>query len=502
MPTRSTTTTTAPARRWRNIRSIRRTVIAAAIALLAVSSAGAAAAAPAAAATGRPVSQATGVWGKAEQVAAALNQGGFAALMSVSCPSAGNCSAGGYYLDSSGNQQAFVVTETNGTWGTAEQVLGIAAQNLNIASTVSVSCASAGNCSAGGYYVDTGNQQAFVVTQTNGTWGTAVEVPGTAAFNQGGLAQISSVSCASPGNCSAGGYYTDSFSTNHQQAFVVSEKNGTWGTAREVPGTAALNQGGLAQITSVSCAAAGNCSAVGFYADSSGHGQAFVVNEKNGTWGTAREVPGTAALNRAGLASTTSVSCASAGNCSAGGFYADSSGREQAFVVSQANGTWGTARKIRKGSTASITSVSCASAGNCGAGGSYRSRSGPQQAFVVSQANGTWGTAQQVPGTAALNAGGMAGVQSVSCPSAGNCGAGGAYTDSSGHPQAFVVSQANGTWGTAQEIPGTAALNAGGDAAVLSVSCASAGNCSAGGSYRAVPGSNDFQAFVVNETNR
>src|SRR5580704_10218929 len=101
---------------------VRRTFITAAIALLAVSAAGAAAAAPAAAATARPASQTTGIWGKAEQVAAALNQGGFAALMSVSCPSAGNCSAGGYYLDSSGNQQPFVVTRTNGTWGTAEQV--------------------------------------------------------------------------------------------------------------------------------------------------------------------------------------------------------------------------------------------------------------------------------------------------------------------------------------------------------------------------------------------
>ena len=41
-----------------------------------------------------------------------------------------------------------------------------------------------------------------------------------------------------------------------------------------------------------------------------------------------------------------------------------------------------------------------------------------------------WGTAEEVPGTAALNAGGNAGVNSVSCPSAGNCSAGGLYDDS------------------------------------------------------------------------
>jgi hypothetical protein len=40
-----------------------------------------------------------------------------------------------------------------------------------------------------------------------------------------------------------------------------------WGKAQEVPGTAALNTGRDAEITSVSCASAGNCSAVGDYTD-------------------------------------------------------------------------------------------------------------------------------------------------------------------------------------------------------------------------------------------
>src|SRR5260370_37896605 len=38
-------------------------------------------------------------------------------------------------------------------------------------------------------------------------------------------------------------------------------------------------------------------------------------------------------------------------------------------------------------------------------------------------------------------------------------------------------------WGTAQEVPGTAALNRGGDAFIASVSCAAADNCGAGGGY-------------------
>jgi hypothetical protein len=60
---------------------------------------------------------------------------------------------------------------------------------------------------------------------------------------------------------------------------------------------------------------------------------------------------------------------------------------------------------------------------------------------VVSRVNGTWGTVQEVPGTAALNQAGSAGTSSASCTPAGTCTSGGIYTDSSGHRQAFVVSQ-------------------------------------------------------------
>jgi hypothetical protein len=54
---------------------------------------------------------------------------------------------------------------------------------------------------------------------------------------------------------------------------------------------------------------------------------------------------------------------------------------------------------------------------------------------------GTWGEAIEVPGTAALNTGGGAGIVLVSCTSAGNWSAGGDYTDSSGHEHVFVVSE-------------------------------------------------------------
>ncbi len=71
-----------------------------------------------------------------------------------------------------------------------------------------------------------------------------------------------------------------------------------------------------------------------------------MVREIGGHWLKAIEVPGTAALNGGGNARVTWVSCASAGNCAAGGSYQDRSGHQQAFVVSQVNGRWRSARPL------------------------------------------------------------------------------------------------------------------------------------------------------------
>jgi hypothetical protein len=60
---------------------------------------------------------------------------------------------------------------------------------------------------------------------------------------------------------------------------VASETNGTWGTAIKIPGLGTLNAGGNATVTSVACGAPGNCAAVGTYTDCVGHTQAFVASQ-------------------------------------------------------------------------------------------------------------------------------------------------------------------------------------------------------------------------------
>ena len=449
---------------------------------------------------------AASLWGKAQELPgiAALNIGGEADSGPLSCTSDGNCSVGGFYKDGAGNLQAFVANQVNGAWRKAIEVPGTAALNVDGSATISaISCPSAGSCSAAGGYADgSAHLQAFVVSKKKGTWRTARGVPGLAALNAAGNASIISLSCPAAGNCAAGGFYLAS--PGHFQPFVVSQVNGIWRKAIKVPGTSTLNIGGNASIQSVSCASAGNCAAGGYYDSGSGHFQALVVNEVMGVWHKAIEVPGTAALNASGNASISSVSCASAGNCSSGGYYVNSSGHSEAFAVSEVGGVWhkaievpGTAT-LNKGGFGRVNAVSCASAGQCAAGGAYKDGSGHMQAFVVSQVGGRWHAALKVPGTAALNTGGTAFLFAMSCSSVGGCSGGGSYTDGTGHAQAFVVTEVKGTWRKAIEVPGTAGLNTGGTASTEGVSCASAGECSATGSYS--DGSGHQQAFVVTES--
>src|SRR5438067_13564471 len=87
----------------------------------------------------------SGVWGNARTIAgaAARNTNGNAdADVGVSCPSAGNCAAGGYYQHVFSDARSFVVDERHGTWGQAQKVL-LDGKGVTL---IALACPSAGNC--------------------------------------------------------------------------------------------------------------------------------------------------------------------------------------------------------------------------------------------------------------------------------------------------------------------------------------------------------------------
>jgi hypothetical protein len=318
---------------------------------------------------GLVMDETAGAWGAPQSIV------GSASLSSVSCPSDGDCTAAG----SSGyGGQALAVSESGGTWGTAEVLPG----PLNTdAGLTSISCSSAGKCSAGGYYDAQpdgplpGEGYPLVAEETGGTWGSVQDLNGS--FNDvadDDVDAVSSVSCSSAGNCSAGGYYGTFDGASH--AFVVSESDGTWGQVVET--AQSLDKNGSA-ITSISCPSDGNCSAGGYYVDGDDNQQVLVIEETDGVWQPAQEVAGS--LNADGYAQITSISCASTGNCSAAGYYATETALV-GLVVTETDGSWDSGQDV---ATSPISSISCPSVDNCVAVGDVNDEGDRQLAFAVAE---------------------------------------------------------------------------------------------------------------------
>src|ERR1700722_1125547 len=93
-------------------------------------------------------------------------------LPALSCPSAGNCSAGGSFSDSKGNVQGLLLSEIKGVWKAPTRLLPPSAAAADPSLTInSLSCATAGNCSAVGSFEDThSNGQSFVANEVKGRW--------------------------------------------------------------------------------------------------------------------------------------------------------------------------------------------------------------------------------------------------------------------------------------------------------------------------------------------
>jgi hypothetical protein len=392
------------------------------------------------------VSKSSGMWGAGIEVALPVNAGSnpHVSLGSVSCASAGACAAVGDYIGTSGNQQGLLMSKSSGTWrrGVKATVPANAGPNPGV-SLSSVSCASAGNCTAVGDYLDSsGHFQGVLVSESSGTWrrGVKVTLPANADTNPGVI--LASVSCASAGNCTAAGNYVDS--SLHYQGLLVSKSSGRWGTGVEVTLPANAGSNPRVRLGSVSCASAGNCTAAGRYYDSSNSRQGLLVSKSARTPGTGVEAT-LADIAPDPYVGLGSVSCASAGNCTAVGDYGDSSLTLQGLLVSKSAGMWGTGVEASLPANAGsdpyvgLGSVSCASAGNCTAAGNYSDGAGNQLGLFVSETSGTWGAGVEATLPANASPYQFVSLDSVSCASAGNCVAVGNYYDSSDNIQGLLL---------------------------------------------------------------
>lgn len=446
---------------------------------------------------------ATSPWGKAITLSLAPGAVGNSPNV-MSCTSPGNCVAGGPAIGFNTETAAWLVSQVHGVWGRAQPIRGLTASKglKPLSSLNALSCPSAGNCVAvGSYRTRLLHWQAFIVTQRHGAWGKAIAVPGLARLNKF-MAGLTGVSCPSAGNCGATGFYQTR--SRRTAVFLVSEVHGVWGHPVTPPGIAALPGEVPAKglvfglgIGPISCPTPGNCGVIGTYPIKLRFGNlgGFVINQVHGHWGQAIATPGLPALNQGHDAALDAISCPTPGDCGAVGTYAIADGTYEMFVVNEINGAWDRAIEIpgtARFSTLTSVLISCFSAGNCEAGGSLEGGASDEDdddhAFVVSQVDGTWHKAIEVPGLARLDKADESAVISLSCSSAGNCGAAGFYASAlikgRAVQQAFVVNQVHGVWAKPIEVQGTGTLNTAGDAAAIAISCPATNRCSAGGFYQ------------------
>ncbi len=415
-------------------------------------------------------------------------------MRQVSCASAGNCTAAGSYDEEPEPEkyqdQGMLLSEADGSWEPAVRArMPAGAASSPRPEFGALSCPSAGDCSAVGEYRDgADNEQGFLLNESAGVWGTGVEVSLPANVGPAPQVVLNRLSCPSAGNCTAVGNYTEP-SRRGWQGFLVSEAAGTWSTATtlpSLPANASPNPEEPMLMGGVSCTSVGYCTAVGSYTDSSGDLEGFIWRETAGVWGTAAEVtPPTNAASNPGM-ELESLSCPSAGNCTAVGDYRDSSGPSPGLILSETSGNWniGVQAMMPAGARSSnLAQVQCASAGNCTAFGTAEN---PEERYgvLLTETAGVWGAGVRRP----LPAGAEQQLViegSLSCPAVGDCSYVGSWKPSEFVSRPLLLTENDGTWGSA--INGTLPANANWDpgAFLSSVSCTAPGRCTAVGSYNA-----------------
>jgi hypothetical protein len=404
-------------------------------------------------------------------------------LYSTACASAGNCSAVGTYVDSLGHSQGVLLSQSANVWSAGKKApLPSDAASDPRVSILSVSCASADNCTAVGSYQSSSGVQGLSLSESSGAWSAIhAPLPVDAAANP--AVQLSWVSCTSSGVCTAVGSYQGS---SGSEGLLLTESSGSWTAARAtLPNDAGANP--HVSLTALSCASAGDCVAIGSYADSLSHNQPLLESEASGSW-TPIKPPLPADASTGGGHRLLSVSCPAAGNCAVTGYYYDSSLRTQGPLLGESSGTWTPIKASPPFDAAtnplvSVASVSCPSAGECTAAGNYTDASNHSQGLALGESSGTWSAAIKAALHADAGTNPGAGLDSVSCASPGNCSAVGVYYDSSGNVQGLLLSESAWTWSTAIKtaLPDDAAPNP--DVELNAVSCATAGSCSTVGDY-------------------
>lgn len=366
-------------------------------------------------------------------------------------------------------------------WSATTAALPANAAANPVSAVFAETCPAPGSCVSVGAYIDaSGDQQGLIETLAGGVWtSVAAPLPLNAAADPD--AAVTAITCFAVDSCVAVGGYIAKKVDGSGLIEVLS--GGTWTPEQVV-------QTGFADVEfeGLSCPAAGSCVAVGEGSTKTGD-EGVIATLSAGTW-TLIAAPLPANTPTGGLTLFSSVTCSAVGSCVAVGTELTlgiTSLNEMGFIETLSAGQWtaSTAPLAAKKSSHPLSlldSVACPAAGSCVAGGTFADKTHKEgEGLLESQSDGTWAPVD-VPLPADAIPGQFGSFDGLSCPAAGTCVAVTDYVDASGNEQGLIETLSGGSW-TATEAPLPA--DAGPDplAALGAVSCPSAGSCVAVGSY-------------------
>lgn len=408
-------------------------------------------------------------------------------VSSTSCPAAGACVAVGSYQATGGVPLGLLLTQKLGRWSSSIEARlppgASAAPNVNLAS---VACAAPSSCAAVGNYESASFlQQGVLINLRGSSWRRGVRAPLPAGTAGDPDVTLSGVSCGAPGSCTAVGSYTDQ--AGNPVALALSETKWRWAVGQALPLPSGAAAAPSSALDAVSCAAAGDCSAVGWFTDANGSIQGLLETEQAGSWRSAQAAGLPAGAGGQPQVTLDSISCASAGNCAAVGDYLDVSDNQLGLIVDQRRGRW--AAGIGPGLPANalgtqatmLDSVSCTGPGDCTAVGQYTDQAQTFQGLLLSERSGAWGQGIEATLPAGSAANQVVTLNSVACTAFETCVVAGNYFKH--HPAGLLLSEIAGRWLApfpAFMPPGEAANPY---ATLTSVACASGGYCTAAGTY-------------------
>jgi hypothetical protein len=291
------------------------------------------------------------------------NRGTYNQLRGVSCPSAGDCVAVGISYGAHSTPKTLVESWNGTTWSIVPSPNP--SPNLGLDYLLGISCVSASDCVAVGYHYYA-TPVKTLVESWNGTAWSVVPSP-NAPVHHLLSSTLTSVSCTSATSCIAVGSYATSARTSPQGGPLAESWDGT--TWSVVPSVNEGKQG--AGLSGVSCASATACMAVGGYSNTSGSMQTLAESWNGTTWSITPTPNGgsTGALNN-----LAGVSCTAAADCTAAGFYQNTSTTGSTLAESWDGTSWSieTTPNVGGPSVANdFIGVSCVSAASCVAAGAY-----------------------------------------------------------------------------------------------------------------------------------